>query len=380
MQLPGGFDLSEHDFLLKTMVRRLFWHQGFSTRLNVKLSAMIDTSSSKTRAPLEEYTDIDVLGVMFTPDFRLRIKIADCKTSPKKIAERIFWVQGVNDFVHADDSYVVRPFEFSHSNRQLASRLNISLLSRKDLEFLTPITIKSDDDEITKSFFDGSAYQQQETIISNLETQLEPLKKYRVSYYWLLEPYRNLQQLIVYLNGFNRILRPDNKVHMTLFLDYVWLYTLTVFRAMQSVVSINASEIDRSTRQYLLGGEVNLREKEATMNTLRELRYTIEGKQVNSATDIFQVLPSYYESLLELISRFILKPRDSSNVIRYAEWLSLCSGITLQPTSIASTLIPVNPVSVKLLNDVAKFLVEAGELNKGFIDSFVENTNKTFGV
>lgn len=370
--------MSERDFILKNLIRQIFWHEGLSTRLNVKLSAFIPKEASKTRASLEEYTDLDVLGVTFTPDFRIRLKIADCKTSPKRIPERLFWLQGVRDFFRADDSYLVRPSDVSPSSRQLASRLGICLLSGKDLEVLMKITTIDTDLALATSFFNGSSYQARENSLSTLEAKLEPLQKYRVAYYWLLEPHRNLQQLVVYLSEFKSHLRAENKAHLDLFLDYVWLYALAVLQAVQYVVASGVSDIDRSMKHYLFGGEVGLREKEAVVKQLRNLRQLIEGEQATSAKEIFTVLPPYYDALLELVTRFVRKPQASSNVLRYSELLNLTKDSPQQPPQLPTGLLPINQISVKLLNDIAKFLTEASGLSNEFSNKFIELSNKFF--
>lgn len=378
MLQQGGFALSENDFTLKTLVRQLFWHEGFSTRINVKLSALIPRDASKTWAPLEEYTDLDVLGVTFAPDFRLRLKIADCKISPKRIPERLFWLQGVRDFFRADDSYLVRPSNVSSSSRQLAARLGISLLTGKDLHILMQIITNESDLSSASFFFDGSSYLARERTLSSLEAKLAPLQKYRVSYYWLLHPYQNLQQLLVYLREFQPHLRAENKSHLNLFLDYVWLYALALLQAIEYVVASGVSDIDRSMKHYLFGGEVGLREKEATVKRLKELRNMLEGEQATSAKEIFTVLPPYYDGLLELVTRFVRKPQSSSHVLRYSEWLNLSKGFLKDSPQLPSTLLPIDQVSVKLLNDVARFLTEASGVKKDFSAKFVDLSNRAF--
>ncbi|GAI82719.1 unnamed protein product [marine sediment metagenome] len=197
-------------------------------------------------------------------------------------------------------------------------------------------------------------------------------------YYWLLEPHRNLQQLVVYLSDFKPHLHADSEQHFTLFLDYVWLYALAVLQASEYVVAAGVSDINRSMRQYLFGGEVGLREKEAVVKQLEKLRNVIEGKNAESAKPIFSVLPPYYDALLELVTRFVLKPRAASNVLRYSEWLNLSKDFLDQIGQLPDGLLPVDQVSAKLLNDISRFLTESSGLSKEFSDRFVELSNKVF--
>lgn len=370
--------MSEKDFHLKALVRQIFWNEGLSTRLNVKLSALIARNTSKTWAPIEEYTDLDVLGIVFTPDFRLRLKIADCKTSPKRIPERLFWLEGVRHFFKADECYLVRPYDIASSSRQLAARLGISLICGKDLEVLMQIAANESKTALDSPFLGGSLYQAREQILSSLEEKLDPLQKYRLTYYWLLEPRRNLQQLISFLGDFQPHLRADSKTHLILFSDYVWLYTLTVLQTVEYIVATGISDIDRSIRQYLFGGELGLRERESLVKQLKELRYIIEGKQATSAKEIFRTLPPYYDGLLELVTRFARKPKASTKALRYAEWLNLSKALLTKSSDLPQELVPIDEVSVKLLNDVAIFITEASGLNKDFSSKYIELSNQVF--
>lgn len=370
--------MSEKDIQLKNLVRKIFWYEGLSSRLNVKLSALIPRDMSRTRAPLEEYTDLDVLGIVFAPDFRLRLKIADCKTSPKRIPERLFWLEGVKRFFRADECYLVRPYEVTSSSKQLAARLGISLICGNDLDVLTQIVSNASETISDSPFLSGSSYHEREQILNSLEEKLQPLQTYRLLYYWLFEPNRNLQQLISFLGDFRPHLHADLKPHLMLFSDYVWLYTLTTLQTVEYIATAGISNINHSMRQYLFGGELALRERELLVKQLKELRSIIEGKEAHSARDMFSVLPPYYDDLLELVTRFIRKPRASGKALRYAEWLNLSAAFLSQPSDLPPELVPIDEISVKLLNDVAIFIAKASGLDKSFSDKYIELSNQVF--
>lgn len=369
--------LDDRDFPVKLAVRRLFWYEGLSTRLNVKLAAVVQRGQSRTRAATEEYTDIDVLGVGMTPGYQVLLKVADCKSVGKRIAERLFWLQGVKVLFQANTCYLVRPSEVSASSRQLATRLDIVIVSGKDLTALQEFSRESGGDSGSQHpFFDGSAYLAFEKTLASIDSRLGPLQKYRSTYYWILEPRRNLQQLVTYLSDFKQQLYADNKSHFALFLDYVWLYCFALLKTVEGVVKSSAGDVDHALKQFLFGDELGLKEREAVVRHLRELRKMLEGDQASSARDIFSVLPSYYPSLRELVTRFVRKPRAGSEALRCSEWLNLAGFAASQSPGVER--ISANPVAAKLLNDVASFLVEASQLHPEFSARFLQLSNETF--
>ncbi len=123
--------MTELDLGLKVASRRLLWRMGFTTRVDVPLRAHVPTT--RKGAQHETFTDLDVLGIVVAPGFALRTVISDCKTSQRGSTERMFWVRGVSDFFSADDAWMVRSGGVVAAARQLAARLQISVLEPTDL-------------------------------------------------------------------------------------------------------------------------------------------------------------------------------------------------------------------------------------------------------
>ncbi|GCE16767.1 hypothetical protein [Dictyobacter kobayashii] len=80
------------DSYLKLRIRRILWSQGYHCPLEVDLSHFDyeDKEQTLKRNPL---TDIDVLGVRFEPDLRIKTIIVDCKSGRESEPNRIFWLR-----------------------------------------------------------------------------------------------------------------------------------------------------------------------------------------------------------------------------------------------------------------------------------------------
>ena len=116
----------------KLDIRRAFWATGASTRLDVKLGAFIDPARSRTRASVEDWTDLDVLGVTYSPLSGTGFVVADCKTTKTRVTERVFWLRGVADLFGARAAFLTRDAEIPEAARQLALRLGIATMDAAD--------------------------------------------------------------------------------------------------------------------------------------------------------------------------------------------------------------------------------------------------------
>lgn len=86
---------------LEFLVSAVFQGQGYLVRRGIPLRHGVGG---------EDATDIDVMGVRFTPPFQHHLIICDCKERQRPRAyERVFWAKGVSSFVDASETYVAVP-------------------------------------------------------------------------------------------------------------------------------------------------------------------------------------------------------------------------------------------------------------------------------
>lgn len=347
---------SDHDLALKVAMRRLMWRMGCSTRLDVRLRTYVH--SEVGRAPAQDLTDLDVLGFAFTPAGQLHTTFADCRSSEKRALERMFWIRGVADFVEADEAYLVRAHDVPPAGRALASRLHVGIVTPDDfaaLEATFP----------TQLDFSGplACLFNEETVARHLDAQngadkkLDKLLKYLEFDYWILEPYRNLTQLVAHLKEVVAVLDPNERLHRTLFYDCVWHYSLAVARAAAFVRSTRMGAVPVAVRTYAGGGEQALREKAGLAQLLRTAGVLVDTGLVD---------PPYLGGLTELVNRYVARPGDTADVLRYAEYLATSEVNRDDATLSAAFGTAVSAIAANLTAVTASFLVNAAGLRPEF--------------
>jgi hypothetical protein len=348
--------MSEKDLELKASARRLSWQRGFSTRINVPLRVYVDKKSNTSG--FEEFTDLDVLAVHVNPEGRVGVSIYDCKTSAARSTERTFWLRGLADFFGADMAWLVREEKVTAAARQLATRLEIGVMNREDLQLQLTIdrNFAIPMHSAYERLFTPADISQQRQRMSAIDRRLSPLVDYLHYDYWVEDSSSNLSLLIANLAGAARYLNPKDPTHISLLWDSAWLYLLALARAAEYVRLSHSNNPELSLPEYFLGGQAGIRSKQLTAKVFEEL--------TGSRRD--NLLPAYYPNLLELFGRLYVHPTSFVGAMRYCEVLvaTLCAGKRTSLDGSAGDEYDV--VTAKLLLDTANFLIGAAGLVPSF--------------
>lgn len=353
--------MSELDLGLKMNSRRLLWRMGFTTRVDVPLRTPIPANPRRRNSSrFETFTDLDVLGISIVPGFAIRKVISDCKTTQRASTERMFWIRGVSDFFNSDDAWMVRSKDVTAASRQLASRLRISVLEPADLaklEEFHPTELDLDSGPLSILFDETkvSAYGKAFTV---LDSKIQRLVDYRQFDYWVIDEYRNLQQVVAQLSHVKGLLDPNQPAHRALFIDCAWLYALSLAHAAQNVRAVHVVGVDGALQQYLFGGQAGLQEKRQLESILKRL--------APGDSSGYGVLPEWYPQLLELLVRHLRRPHAANDELRYAEWAAEAQ-LAKEPASLSEAFgSAFDPLPAKLLSDICGFLIGAAGLHPQF--------------
>jgi hypothetical protein len=355
--------VSKKDFAQKLDMRRAYWAMGASTRLEVKLGSLVPRAQN--RADRQEWTDIDVLAVHYSPLTGLTQIAADCKTGRTRVAERLFWLRGVMELIDARSGYLVRDEPLSASTRQLALRLGITALDRADRAALLDEVTADDQLKGFEDIFEPSAYERWEALLQRVPRELDRLMRYRDTGYWFAPKHRNLTYLPSVVSGARELLSGSPLWSMPLISDLAWLYLLAALRGLEDMTRLQLANPTSGLAFLVVGDERERRDKEFVAEQLRRMFAALPQRR--GELQPVEVVPPYYGDLTDLVTRILRRRGDAVHALRVLEYTSITSagGGSGAP---ASALF--NPLGIKLASDVVRFLVKACGLNRRIQDDF----------
>jgi hypothetical protein len=369
--------LSELDFIQKLDLRRAFWAMGASTRLNVKLSALVNQRASKGKSSVEEWTDLDVLAIQYAPLTGVSFAVADCKTSKSRATERVFWLRGVADLFGARSAYLSRSSGIPSAARQLALRLRIQAIDSLDraqlLEQAGAAQLPA-----AGQFFDAGAYRKWEAIIAAGPSELDKLRRYGRTFYWVLPKHRNLTLLPSYLGEAARFFDPRQQWAIVLLIDLSWLYLLSVLHAVEEVSHLHLAAMPASLRQVVVGSEQEIREKEQLARRIQELISFADERRSREAPEV-PVLPKYFDDLLDLVSRAARRRVHANQALRILEFTGI-ETISNRGARWVDAFPNSDALAGKLASDVIRFLCRAAGLSTDFVNAFDASLDGKLGL
>jgi hypothetical protein len=359
--------LSELDFSQKVEMRRAFWAAGASTRVDVKLGALVDRTRSKTRARSEDWTDLDVLAVDYSPVHGASFTVADCKTVKGRATERVFWLRGVADLFDARAAYLTRDGEISAAARQLALRLGIAAMDANDRRALSE-QLGDRDLPTAGNFLDAGTLLHWMKLTTELPQSVDRLQRYRQTYYWLQRPRRNLTALPTALSQASAAFVPEQRWALAVLVDLAWLYLLSALGALDDITRLHLSDVPRGLAQSVLGGEQERREKEVLADQLKVLIGHIDPEAASRVPKV-PILPPYFDDLVDLVARIARRRTQLNGAMRCLEFVGVES-VASKGAAWADGFPDANPVQAKLSSDVLRFLTKACGLAPDFVNMF----------
>ena len=270
----------------------------------------------------------------------------------------MFWVRGVADFFQADEAFLVRANPVPTAARALSGRIGVGVLDPDDFAALAATyTPNVDLDGPLACLFDVGSIEMQIANAAGLDRRLDAFVDFVRFDHWVYEPYRNLTQVVAHLATARDALDPAHPRHRSLFFESAWQYALALAQAAHHVRTSRMADVPLAARAYLAGGELALREKGSLAELLR--RAGIAG---GAGVE----LPPYTDTLLELLTRLLVQPAETGDVLRYAEYLTMATLVGVEATVLGAFGAAVRPIAAKLLADVCRFLVGSAGLSPDF--------------
>lgn len=306
------------DFSLKIRINNILWSLGYYTRLEVKLAEY-----SNKRDTHMELTDLDVFGFRILPDFMFDYIVGDC-TSNKDVvrspSKRVFWLKGVMDHFGSRRGYLVLNTQktIPEFQRQFAARLGVTIVNLNHLDNLEKRMINTEIGHLKLCQEDSWRYQEKN--LSDLRGELHPILKFRKYNFWLNEPYQNISRILNTLPRYANLFEEKNKFHRALVIDLLNLLSLALLHMVGFVFQTNPEEAGRELRAYFYGGYEELRMRETIMEETLKLLETKMSQRRLFSSDI-QLDPEYLSQLFSVVFRWVNKPFDSVQILRYLQMI-----------------------------------------------------------
>lgn len=236
---------SEKDLELKLRYMRLFWKMGYFTRKNIPVS-QADLSRRN-----RDYTDVDVLGIIFDNELNSHMVIVDCKSGYVKNAERLFWISGVMRAVNANKAFFLRKDLDEIKYMDLAQKLDITPLSMEQLSKLESIY------NVNTSLYFGSFCFEKDIglhYIKELKIINKQIENYILKGYWISN---TTEQIVTLISCCQQIIDYHlfNEEARSFSLSYIYsLLAISILRFSQSVFYISDARKPIVIEQNLMGG------------------------------------------------------------------------------------------------------------------------------
>lgn len=304
------------DFALKIRLSNILWSLGYYTRLEVKLAEY-----GSTRGIPLELTDLDVLGIRISPDFVFDYIVADCTSNKdviKSPIQRAFWLKGVMDLFGSSRGYLAVDTRNSipESQRRVSAKLGVTILNEENLCNLEKRTLDSDTGKLKLG--QAGSWLYHERNLATLRKELDPLLRFRKHDYWINEHYQNIVTILTALPKYNNLMEENNRFHKALVIDLMSLLSLSLLHMGRFVFQTNPENAKQELRAYVYGGYRELKMREGIVQNIRKLVESSQQQRSLFDSDI-KLDPEYLPRLFDLVFRWINKPADAAQILRYLQ-------------------------------------------------------------
>lgn len=282
-------------------------------------------------------TDLDILAITFSEDFRVFEAIGESKTAQgrkgPKLVDRLLWLVGLRDLVAADAAFVATAKSASDRVRGLARRLGVEVFDEEDVS--NRENIVGIDEQSPWGPFDPVLLEQQRDVYDAVkgDADLKRIYWFVRSEFWLLDAASGIKRAFGALRLLDRAWksRPDEmraralgwlarQVEINLTVGLVRLagqtYREAPARSSQQLLRDLAAGPDISFEALTrISGQVD----RFVTSLLHELKAE-PGQHANALGAFHPTPPKYAESLIEVVERLAAEPKASTHLPRYVDW------------------------------------------------------------
>ncbi|MGY6209898.1 hypothetical protein ACXEO8_07960 [Cytobacillus firmus] len=252
-------------------------------------------------------TDLDTIALIPSNFGELSFLIGDCKTLKGQSAiSRALWLSGLMGLLNADKGIVFLTKEIERDHKQLASNMNINIISELDFETLISKTCPNYK-KVNSAILNGDTWDKYFLLYKRFP-ELEKAVRFVKNEFWnITDAKLKLRKTLYMIRTIRRELNPENQEHLALLIDLISLFSIALNRITLDIFN-----------QYLL--------PETKENLSRELKIWLWGgmdqylywKKLyqlasNKGNDDEIELPEW-NLFVQLIRQFLEEPYSTSKV------------------------------------------------------------------
>ena len=308
--------------LLEFRAKRLLFYMGYYAVHNILIKTSNDQFS-------DEVTDLDVLGIQYTNDFRNSTIWMDCKSGKIKTMERLTWINGVKNYLNIDEVLFIA--NSKKSALDYASQLNIQIFDQqvfdgieKRFNINTNNWYGSWNPEIMLSI----NQQFKEITISGVG--IKKISDFITSDYWIYDTFTGIKKTISALRELSRI--PYEVLNVTEKQAFKWsvyqltiLLTNSILKVNREVFYLEKTKREEYIDQKLIASDIPINRRNEIFNSAV---YLISEKLKNSnpelattSLDVNVSPPQYAEALNNVVERLISFPKYADDIMRTMDLL-----------------------------------------------------------
>ena len=368
---------NELDLDLKLKIMRYFWYNGYFVRKNVDL-AMYQYGERTS----DNYTDIDVLALKFDEKFKKYEIICDCKSGRRvKNVDRILWLNGLINYLDADEGIFFRNQINERKYLDLAKKLNITPLSKQRL---SEFESKNDITEMPcVGPFNINILEKEDSIFQKLKESFRDVHDYLKYGYWNDGFQRQIKLLT---SSLKKIMDFDEFNHQERYFLQIYilaLLSISFLKFAESLIIIPQSFEEEYIQETILGEEIEINER-------KEILGSVYDYFVNVSSEVREAFPNkndflkliyidFTKYLIDLIQRMSSNPLQSRQIPRFLDIMAYELVLNNDKTNVREKLFSNNnnidlENLAKLVKNVVVFALRANlitEQDASVLNSFI---------
>ncbi|MFL2077169.1 hypothetical protein [Marinilactibacillus psychrotolerans] len=300
--------------------KRLLFHMGYYAAHGILIKTSNDLDS-------EEITDLDVLGIKYTSDFRSNKIWLDCKSGKIKTMERLTWINGIKNYLGIDEVLFVA--KSKKSALDYASKLDIQIFDTQIMEEIeNRFKVKSE-------AWYGSW---NPDIMMNINQQFKEIKisgsdskkisDFIKADYWIYDSFTSLKKTITALRELSKY--PYEVMNSNEKTAYRWaiyqtiiLFANSLLRVNREVFYLEKDKREEYINQKLIASDIPIkRRNEIFDSAIHLVTQKLQGPNIKAPK--FQITPpNYAPALNDVIERLINTPEYSEDILRSMDLIFL---------------------------------------------------------